>query len=262
MAKVLLSCREAPKEEPNAENSVSENAESAEPRFTNALQQVFQAHGGLESWRQQRYLAYEIPKGSAVEKHHIDLNTRMDLIETEDYQMGFDGDEVWIRDPQRQYKGDPVFYHNLMFYFYAMPFVLADPGIVYFEIKPLVYGGKSYPGIGIRYKDGIGTSPEDEYFLYYDADSFEMAWLGYTVTYRTGKPSDDVHWIRYDNWVPVSGLRLPASMTWYTLEDGVPSSSENTLRFEQVALSDIQADPSMFAMPEGGEVREAVRNGQ
>ncbi|NER10807.1 hypothetical protein SAMN06265375_102210 [Muriicola jejuensis] len=259
---VLLSCGEIPKKENRNDDQTAEDSPVSDTRYPQALEKVFQVHGGLDTWKQQRYLSYEIPKDSGVERHHINLYSREDLVETDTYKMGYDGKDVWIWDPGQQYKGDPVFYHNLMFYFYAMPFVLADPGIQYFEIEPLAFNGKEYPGIGIRYYDGVGTSPKDEYFLHYDPQSYEMAWLGYTVTYRTGVPSEDVHWIRYDDWISVSGLRLPGSMTWYSAEDGLPVSERNTVKFQEIVLSETPADPSVFAMPEGGEKREPAKAGE
>ena len=71
-----------------------------------SLLSVFKAHGGLEAWRSYRYMSYEIPKGDQVEKHEIDLYSRMDVVRTEAYEMGFDGKDVWLVDPQGVYKGD------------------------------------------------------------------------------------------------------------------------------------------------------------
>ncbi len=255
---IFLSCKESPKTgEPEDSSHEKIEVGSTKP-YPEALQRVFEAHGGLEAWKSYRYMSYEIPKGEEVEKHEIDLYSRMDVVKTGAYEMGFDGKDVWILDPEGVYKGDPVFYHNLMFYFYAMPFVLADDGIVYFETEPLNFGGKAYPGVGIRYNSGIGTSPEDEYFLHYDPDTYRMEWLGYTVTYGTGRPSDDIHWIRYDDWVPVETLKLPGSITWYTVIDGFPSASRSTLQFREPVLSKKPSDPSLFEQPKGAELRVAV----
>jgi hypothetical protein len=255
---ILLSCKELPNTAKNG-NSLPTGAEvRSKSHYPEALLKVFEAHGGLEAWKAYRYMSYEIPKGDKMEKHQIDLYSRMDLVETEAYQMGFDGTHVWIVDPEQVYQGDPVFYHNLMFYFYAMPFVLADEGIIYFEIEPLNFEGNIYPGIGIRYHSGIGTSPEDEYFLYYDPDSYIMAWLGYTVTYREGRTSDDIHWLRYDDWIPVSDLQLPGSVTWYTIADGMPSAARNTLYFRQPVLGKSPVDSDRFAQPAGAEIRTPV----
>jgi len=76
--------------------------------------------------------------------------------------------------------GNPEFYYNVMFYFYAMPFVLADDGIIYGDIAPLEFEGTAYPGISISYKEGVGSSSKDEYFIYYNPETYQMAikWLG------------------------------------------------------------------------------------
>ncbi|QBA64588.1 DUF6503 family protein [Muriicola soli] len=254
---LVISCKDMPKEQPDKEMK-SEIVEEEVQEYPEALNEVFKAHGGLASWKNQKYLSYEIPKKSGREKHQIDLYSRKDIVETDDFSMGFDGQDVWLFDPEGKYKGDPVFYHNLMFYFYAMPFVLADDGIEYFETEAISYNGKEYPGIGIRYEDGIGTSPEDEYYLHYDPETMQMAWLGYTVTYRTGVPSDDIHWIRYNNWTDISGLLLPQSITWHKVEEGKIGEPGNTVAFQEIKVSEQAADKEVFARPDHAEIRKPV----
>jgi len=119
------------------------------------------------------------------------LKTRAERIEASSFTSGFDGQRYWVQ-ADTSYKGNPKFYTNLMFYFYAMPFVLADSGINYTPVEPLVFQETKYPGFRISYGDGIGVSPEDEYFIHYHPETFEMAWLGYTVTFYSGKKSDKV----------------------------------------------------------------------
>jgi hypothetical protein len=148
-----------------------------------------------------------------------------------------------------------------MFYFYAMPFVLADDGIRYFETDPLIYEGKEYPGVGIGYQNGVGTSPEDEYFIHYDPNTFQMAWLGYTVTYRTGEKSDDIHWIRYDNWTNIEGVVLPKSISWHLVEEAKVGELRNTVTFENIQLSKDAVNEAIFSMPEGAEVRLPAQPG-
>ena len=125
-----------------------------------------------------------MPKPDGKETHTTNLYSRKDRIDASNFSMGFDGEQVWLLDENGNYKGDPVFYHNLIFYFYAMPFILADNGIVYGETEDLVFQGKRYPGIRISYEVGVGTSYKDEYFIHYDPETYQMTWLGYTVTYR------------------------------------------------------------------------------
>lgn len=222
--------------------------------FPDELGKVFETHGGIEKWKSMQSLSYEIPKDSTSEKHVIDLWARRDRVETPGYAMGFDGKEVWLKDENQLFKGNALFYHNLMFYFYAMPFVLADEGINYTKAADLSFEGKTYPGYQISYNSGVGASPDDEYFIYYNPDTYKMEWLGYTVTFFEGKKSDDVHWIRYNNWQEINGLLLPVSLKWYNYENGLPTTLRNELPFSAVTLSETPVNESLFAKPEGAVV--------
>jgi len=233
---LAFSCKEVPKtEEKEADKEIMQDEiKSAYPL---ALQKVFDAHGGLPIWQQQRTLVYEIPKAENPETHTTDLFSRKDRIETPNYDMGFDGQRPWLLNKGKAYEGNVEFYHNLMFYFYAMPFVLADDGIRYEEAIPLNFEGQSYPGIQITYDDGIGTSPKDEYYIHYDPETFNMAWLGYTVTYRTGEDSDNIKWIRYNDWGDFNGLKLPQSISWYNYEGMDIKDVRSTVHFENVRVT-------------------------
>lgn len=232
------------------ENAVAETV--MEVSYPEDVIAVFNAHGGLDLWKSFKTLEFTIPKTDAPEMHTIALKSRKDKITMPEASMGFDGSEVWLLDEGASYSGDAIFYHNLMFYFFAMPFVLADDGIVYSETEPLEFEGKSYPGIRISYNSGIGASPKDEYFLHYDAETFQMQWLGYTVTYRSGEVSDNVKWIRYNDWVDVSGVILPKSITWFTSEDNKLSAPRNIVLFEDVSLSTKEKSVDFYAKPEMG----------
>ena len=139
--------------------------------------------------------------------------------------MGFDGKEVWLdQEVADSYKGDPSFYYNLYFYFYAMPFVLADNGIIYEKVADLTFEGIDYPGYKISYKANVGTSPDDNYIVYYNPKTYQMEWLKYTVTFKSKAPSDAFKIIRYNNWENVSGFILPKEITWYKKDkNGTPT---------------------------------------
>jgi hypothetical protein len=205
--------------------------------YPEVLTNVFDAHGGLTAWNSFKTLSFTMPKGETSETHATALKSRKETITSTEFSTGYDGTKIWLLDENDTYKGDAVFYHNLMFYFYAMPFVLADDGINYEETPALEFEGKSYPGIRMSYNDGVGNSPKDEYFLHYDPETFQMQWLGYTVTYRSGEKSENVKWIRYNDWMDVSGVILPKSITWYTSEEKNIKAPRNTVLFEDVSLS-------------------------
>ena len=246
----FIACKEV-KKEAIVSNDTIESAIEVKT-YPDALEKVFKAHGGVAKWKEQQTLTYVVPKPNNPETHTVDLQNRNERIDTPKYSIGFDG-KAWVLNGEESYKGNPEFYHNLMFYFYAMPFVLADDGIIYSETDDLVFEGKSYPGIRISYNEGVGISPKDEYFLHYDAETHQMQWLGYTVTYRSGEKSDKVNWIRYNDWATYSGLTLPNSISWYKVEEGTITELRNTVPFEKVNVSDKALSADFYNKPEKAE---------
>ncbi|MRH99074.1 hypothetical protein GH721_00895 [Kriegella sp. EG-1] len=218
------------------------------------LEKVFEAHGGINLWKNHRTITFTLPKSDNPEIHTIDLRTRKEKIKTNNWTTGFNGQDIWLLDENDSYKGDPIFYHNLMFYFYSMPFVLGDKGINYAEIENLEFEGKSYPGIAISFDDGIGVSSKDEYRLYYNPKTHQMAWLGYTVSYRSGEKSDNFNWISYNDWNEISGLLLPNSITWYANENGMITEPRKTVFFEDVKISKEVNSSEYYSMPENAKV--------
>ncbi len=250
----FVACKEAPKEMISHSQAPEAMTKIDISKYPEALQNIFKAHGGLDAWKTKRVLSYEMPKPKNSEKHTIDLYTRDEKIETDNFSMGSDGAEIWLDDENGNYKGNAVFYHNLMFYFYAMPFVLADDGIIYSETEALEYEGKSYPGIRISYNDGVGISSKDEYFIHYNPDTFQMTWLGYTVTFKSGEKSDNVKWIRYNDWMTVDGLQLPQSLTWHEYEGRTIKGPRPPRKFENVSLSEKALAADFFKQPEGAKI--------
>ena len=244
---LLAGCGQGPvKNEKVAAPHTGDKVVSTAP---DAMQRVWEAHGGLDRWSQHRILQFTIPGTEEGETHVTDLVSRKDRIDGPGYALGYDGKEVWLQDKGKKFEGDPAFYHNLMFYFYAMPFVLSDPGIQYHSADSLVFEDTAYPGVRISFKEGVGTSSKDEYFLYYEPETFKMAWLGYTVTYFDSSGPKDIHWIRYSAWQQAGGLLLPESITWYSTENQKPVSPENTVAFKNVALSPEPLPETFFGRP-------------
>ncbi|WP_242203696.1 DUF6503 family protein [Aestuariivivens insulae] len=217
------------------------------------ISKVLEAHGGLDLWNSMQSLKFT--KGEEVT--NVNLKSRKSLIETPNHLIGFNGKEVWTKEKDTvKYKGNAKFYYNLMFYFYAMPFVLADDGIIYKEAKPLTFEGKTYPGIKVAYKQGIGESPDDEYILFYDQETNKMAWLAYTVTYFSKAKSKSLHFINYREWQTVSGLLLPQSLVWYNTENNQPTTQRSEVLFTHVNVSKERDDDTIFEIPEGAVVVE------
>jgi len=221
------------------------------------ITKVFDAHGGIDTWSDMQSLVFTMKKPNGDEITTTDLKNRTSLIEMPKHTIGFNGEAVWLKLKDTiPYKGNAKFYYNLMFYFYAMPFVLADDGIMYEDVKPLEFDGVSYPGIKIAYESGVGESPEDEYILYYNPETYKMEWLGYTVTYFSKEKSKEFHFIKYSNWQRVNGLVLPETLTWYNYENNLPTTKRNDLKFTDIKLSKEKPEPQIFEAPEGATIVE------
>lgn len=215
--------------------------------YPETISKILKAHGTIEKWNAMENLEFTMKKESGDEKTTTALKSRKSLIETKDFSIGYNGKEAWLKENgDYKYKGNPQFYYNLMFYFYAMPFVLADDGITYTNVEPLKVDGKEYPGIKISYGDGVGESPEDEYILYYDKEEYKMTWLGYTVTYFSKEKSTDWHFIKYVDWTDVNGLILPLRLEWYKSEGFKIGEKRNMLLFADAVASKTKPNDMIF----------------
>jgi len=251
---IVVACESNEKKAKTPETTTKET-KVATKTYPADLQKVFDVHGGIDTWNEAQTLVYEMVKPKATEKHITDLHSRKTRLEGENFTVGFDGKDAWLaQKDSTAFKGNARFYYNLYFYFYAMPFVLGDDGITYDKADNLVYEDVSYPGYKISYGDGVGDSPEDNYFIYYNPKTYEMEWLGYTVTYFNGKPSTKVSYIRYGDWQKVNGVLLPKTITWHKTEEGKLMGERNSVEFTNVVLTNKTMENSMYERPADGVI--------
>ena len=247
----VFSCQVSPADK----NVVKDGLTTTVPTidYPDELDKVFDNHGSIANWKNMKVLTFEIVKEDSNQKITTDLNNRRERIEDSKATSGFDGKNYWLM-ADSTYEGNVKFYTNLMFYFYAMPFVLADDGIQYTKADDLLFEKVSYPGYRISYDDGVGLSPKDEYFIHYNPETYEMAWLGYTVTFSSGEKSEKISWIRYNDWKNFDGFKLPAGLSWYKTENNLPTELRNTRNFTGIKVVKEAASEKTFKMPEGAKV--------
>ena len=216
------------------------------------ISKIFEAHGGLDKWHTMQSLEYTTVKPKGNDVTMTNLKNRKTVIQMPKHDLGFNGKDVWVKNKDTLvYKGKPRFIYNLMFYFYAMPFVLADDGIIYENVEPLTVDHKSYPGIKISYDAGVGEAPDDEYILYYDAETYKMTWLSYTVTYFSKEKSKTFHYRKYSEWLTVDGLLLPKVMERYKSENNQPKELHSVNTFKDIKLFKEAPDNKLFEIPDG-----------
>lgn len=241
--------------EPEAINTTAEVSEIKKATYPESVSSILTAHGSIEAWNTMNNLCFEMDGSNGKEIHTISLRDRKSKIEHENWTIGYDGNEVWLLENEPEaYEGNARFYHNLMFYFYAMPFVLGDDGINYTAMEPQELEGKMYTATKISYNAGIGDAPDDEYILYSDPATNQMVWLGYTVTFKSGEKSDQWSFIKYDKWQEVNGLQLPEKLTWYNVKDGKPQGEKKDRRFNKITMTETQLDHEVFEKPLGAVV--------
>lgn len=219
------------------------------------LAKALQAHGGLDKWHSMKTLRYTMNNAGKIEKHQIDLQNRKTRIDTDNYTLGFDGDEVWVTPNLEAFgKGSARFYHNLIFYFFALPYVAADPGINYEVLPDYQLNDKLYDAVKISYNNGVGDAPDDEYIMHFDKETGIMHLLLYTVTYYSKEKGDKYNAIIFDDWVDVNGLKLPGSFKGFKYEDGQLGDQRYERIFTDHYLSEDALVESTFAKPAGAEV--------
>tara|TARA_R110002126_G_scaffold277373_3_gene423216 strand:+ start:238 stop:1002 length:765 start_codon:yes stop_codon:yes gene_type:complete len=241
---IMVSCKNETKKDSKKEEITVTKKES----FPDELGKVFTKHGGINAWRKAQVLSFN--KGEEV--HTINLHSRKTVVNHPDYSLGFDGKEVWLDEAKEgSYKGNPTFYYNLYFYFYAMPFVLADDGITYKKVEDITFEGTHFPGYKISYASDKGTSPDDNYMVYYNPQTYQMEWLAYTVTFKSKEPNDKYKIIKYNKWENVNGLVLPKELTWYKKdENGMPTEpARPATEFTLPLISQGKLADSFFAKP-------------
>lgn len=245
MAFMAVACKTEAKKE--AKPEVKEEVKK-ERNLPVALVEVLEKHGGLDAWDKAKFVSYKVNG----EEHTIDLHSRKSLVTGENFSLGFDGKDVWLsQKDSTAFKGNPEFYHNLYFYFYAMPFVLADDGIIYSETEPIEYEGVKYPGIKISYEANVGVSPDDNYYIYFNPETKQMEWLGYTVTYFSKKPSEKFSIIRYNDWENVNGFLLPKSITWFKKDENgkILEPAGKPIQFSNALVSQAPLADNFFQKP-------------
>ncbi len=241
-----------PSEYPSSDNVQQDTTVSYPPLF----QQALQAHGGFSTWQQQKQLKFDVYAGDSLIDHQmIALGPRKTMVQNEQYQIGYNGKDVWVMPDRAAYSGPSArFYHSLQFYFFALPFVFADPGIQYKSLGKKDFQGTPYDVLQISYKQGVGDASQDQYLCYFDSQNHQLKLLLYTATYFSGKASQDFNARLYETWQKVDGLLVPEKVISYVWNDGTLGKERNVTYYKNVAFSDIAPDDSLFAAPESAYI--------
>ncbi|WPP50645.1 DUF6503 family protein [Catalinimonas niigatensis] len=242
---LLCSCSDT--QQPSGTENELLSADSLPPLF----QQMLEAHGGLEKWKQMQLLEFDLYSDTTWVDHQIvDLGSRKVLIRNDEYAIGYDGNNVWYTGEEKNLSGESArFYHNLQFYFFALPFVLADPGVVYEQLEARSFQGKTYDVMRFTYESEVGDSPKDEYIIYINPETHQMELLLYTVTYFSGVESDDYGARLYSEWQWVNGLLVPLTSERYSWAGDSLGELRYASSYRKVNMEERSPDQAMFLQP-------------
>ncbi|UII31331.1 DUF6503 family protein [Fulvivirga ulvae] len=253
---VMVSCGKQSSQENTDSTDISTEEEVVS--YPTLLQNALKSHGGLQQWQAFNSLQYDVKTTLGSEKTEtqlIDLKSRKVLITGSNYTLGMDGSNVWV-SPDKATFGDmpPRFYHNLIFYFFAVPFVLSDPGIQYEDLGERSVAGQNYRALKISFKEGVGDADDDLYIAHFNPDTYQLELLLYTVTYFSGEKHENYNALRYTDWQKVNGLLVPAVMEGYKFQSDSIGELRYRAEFSNVVFSEEVPDQALFDMPENAEI--------
>ena len=234
------------------------------------LDSILARHGGLARWRGFGRVEYDLRWDAGTRKladhQSVDLGSRRTLVAAADgtYRVGSDGREVWITPNAAALAGGkmpPRFYVGTPFYFFGIPFVLADPGAKSEAQARKTFDGKECDVTRVTFAPGTGDTPEDYYLLYADANTHEVRLVAYIVTYpalRGGKTLEELepHALVYDEWQDADGLRVLKRgrfFNWNAKEAKVEGEPRGTIEFTGVRFATGPLPDSLFAKPTGAK---------
>ncbi|MBV6646370.1 MAG: hypothetical protein KI790_13025 [Cyclobacteriaceae bacterium] len=229
---------------------------ASEKAMPKALKACFDAHGGLKNWRTQKTLSYV---RNDNENHLVDLTNRKVRVDASAYQLGFDGQEVWVTPDSAAFgKGSPRFFHNLWFYFFSLPFMAADPGVILKELPEVTFNGTAYDRVLMAYESGIGDSPDDQYVLYINKETSTLDLINYSVTYYDNTKATSYNALVFEGWNLISGIKVPTSLTGYRWKNDTLGNQRYQVKFSEVQFEQLAPDQTVFEKPNGAYI--APRN--
>ena len=226
------------------------------------------AAGGLEAWYSAPTSAYtweyaNVGSNTQFKSYLVadNLSRRIyhDLLTVGDYgeprdiegRFAWDGTDAWMW-PAEIENPNPRFWAATGFYFSSMPFVLADPGVVFESLPDAELDGEMYDMVRAGFEDGVGDA-SDNYTLYVDKETGQVRAIRYTVTYG-GRPARGESLFYYNDYTTVDGLTVPTHFRGFQFVDGEKGEFRNEAWVTDISFRQ-PFDDSRLAMPEGGRIQ-------
>jgi len=226
------------------------------------------AHGGLETWYGNGPLHFRYTYNRMSGEPPIDTEQMVDtwssrarhtLMPDSSASFGWTGEEAWVSGTD-SLPTNARFWALTPYYFVAMPFVLADPGVNLETAGQMTAEGATYDLVYVTFAPGTGDAPDDYYYLLLDPETRQVGGVRYIVSYPGFFPEGGTSPERlmlYDGAQTASGITLQEgfrSFAWTDTGTGAPAAEGNVTDLRFVP----DAPDSLFAMPTEAEVQDAM----
>jgi hypothetical protein len=230
---------------------------------------AIKAHGGLARWYGNGPLHFRYRYERGDDEPALDTEQTVDtwssrarhtVMPDSAASFGWTGEAAWVMPDSAEIPTNARFWSLTPYYFVAMPFVLADPGVNLGLDGQMTAEGQTYDLVRVTFDAGTGDAPDDYYVLLLDPETDRVGGVRYVVSYPGFFPDGGASTERlmlYDGAQTASGITLQEgfrSFAWTSDRAGEPAA--------QGTVSDVRFVPdapdSFFAMPEGAGVQEAM----
>lgn len=224
------------------------------PEVNPEFQEMLEAHGDWSKWIQAKAMSFTLfhETNLTQENYFINLDSRKVRLDASGFSIGKDDNGTWVSPSRSAFGGKSIdFYHNLYFYFYSIPYVFTDPGVTVKQVENKLLNGISYKTLQATMGEGVGASPNDQYFMLLNPETGRLEYLLYTASYF-GNPNPTMNALKYDDYRETNGLSFPRLLTGYTYENDSTKGIRNQVSFADVLILDELFNNSIFEKPENG----------
>jgi hypothetical protein len=250
----------------------------ASPRYASdetrrVIENMLQAHGGLERWQSAPSIRYDAimhnnyhgPNELAwwVQHEVIDQKTRQvwQNWSLDGAQLGYDGEQVWTANWERA--NPPTMMVHFFYYFVNLPWLTQDDGVVLGEPGRYTWPGldKELIEVKMTFAEAptVGKTAKDYFVLYIDPESWRLFGYQYAIGYQPfldlvnmpeGQETFGPLWRMITKFSEVDGLVFPAAFRT------MPEAGERIVGNHVILNIDVSTpfDSELAKMPEGGVV--------
>ena len=231
-----------------------------------------EAHGGLDTWLGQGTVRFEFdyrPVDKPERRLHTEnlvdlwrsLARQTELGEGADAELGWNGREAWITPNRAAFPSSPRFWATTPYYFFALPFVAADPGVRFELLADAELEGEVHHLVKLSYEAGVGDSPKDYYVLYIHPKTHRMSALRYVVAYPGFFPEGGhtpEKLLVFREQQTVQGLLVSHRYDVFAWDDATGTGAKVTdVDVKQVRFGE-RVEAGVFDPPSGAEISQAL----